>query len=175
MSEILEIFTADLTPDANEQKDIELGEALYDCDRSAEDAAADRGLVVVRPKPNQIQLDIDNEEAYVEFKRRLSGWDFAQDHNWFYDIEEHYSASGAPNRHVTLTFWLADFKENGDCVNGAPVEFTEWQRIALQCSLNSDPIREFLNAKRLLWGNGDVCRLFEKPPQEIEEAPGFTR
>lgn len=37
----------------------------YDFEEHAEEVAAERGQIVVLPKANQLQIDIDSEEAHV--------------------------------------------------------------------------------------------------------------
>lgn len=124
---------------------------LYDFDKLAEDVATSRGLVVVLPNANQLQLDLDTDEAYEEFWRRLETLDL--DCN----IKENFSASGSPHRHIYLTF--------KDRV------FSEVERILIQAALNDDPLRVFLNTRRLLSGIPNPTRLFESPTttQQLEK------
>lgn len=119
----------------------------YNCLLSAEDAAAEKGLIVVRPGPNQLQIDLDTEAAYIEFKRRLDYFRFDKG----FTKQVNPSASGLPHRHVTLTFRDRTFEP--------------WERIALQAALGDDPIRVYLNAKRYDNHQEDPSRLFEKPTQ----------
>lgn len=116
----------------------------YNFDLKAEEVAKERGLVVVYPEKNQLQFDLDTKEEREEFMKRchemINGRNF--------HFHEHVSPGGGEHRHVTLTFF--------------DMEFTEWQRIALQSVLGSDPMREFLNARRLMEGATDKpTRLFE--------------
>lgn len=129
----------------------ELVEEDYEFDQVAEDVAKQRGLVVVCPQDNQLQLDLDSEEAVVEFKRRLPL--FFHDERPTVDLQP--SASGVPHYHATVSF------------QGR--EFEEWERIALQSVLGSDPMREYLNAKRLIYGVPNPTRLFELPKEEANE------
>lgn len=56
-------------------------ELFYNFDENAEKAAAIRGCVVVFPKENQLQIDIDSESAFKYFERRIKevkeylGWE----------------------------------------------------------------------------------------------------
>ena len=115
----------------------------YDFDASCEEVAELRCLDVVYPKDNQLQLDLDTEEQWIEFNRRLP----------FFEVNPEVivkpSASGLPHRHVTLTF--------------PGHSFSPWERIAMQAALNSDPIREFLSARRLWQGTEKPSCLFEVP------------
>lgn len=119
----------------------------YDFDAKAEEVAKSKGLVVVFPKSNQIQLDLDTENSYDEFLRRLPCFMFD---NIEYSVAP--SASGLPHRHVTLTFLTR--------------AFTEWERICIQAALGDDPLRVFLNTRRLLAGCENPSRLFEKPTEK---------
>lgn len=117
----------------------------YDFDKDCEEIAKERGLMVVFPEANQLQIDIDSEEQFSEFERRW--WAFKT--QWNVSREDKVSASGLPNRHVYLTF--------RDRV------FSEEERIMWQAALNDDPLRVFLNAMRLAYGVKNPSRLFEKP------------
>jgi hypothetical protein len=118
----------------------------YDFDVDADKVAKEKGLKVVLPEDNQLQIDLDTEEAFDEFNRRLDWFEFEKG---AYTAESHFSNSGKPHRHITLTF--------------KNVKFEEYQRIALQAALGSDIIREYLNCKRLWKGCKNPTRLFEKP------------
>lgn len=117
----------------------------YDFDELSHEVARKRGLVVVLPKPNQLQLDLDSEEAFVEYLRRKDSFDFDETVNEIISP----SSSGLPKRHVTLTF------QNR--------EFSAWERVAMQAALGSDIIREFLSARRIWVGIENPSALFEKP------------
>lgn len=134
--------------DQDINKNAEFEEKSYNFNEVAEEAAAKKGLIVVLPEPNQLQIDVDSEEAYLEFCKRYQNMDMQYSNYGTPKIKETFSNSGPPHRHITLTF------ENHI--------FTEWERIALQAVLGSDPIREYLNAKRLIFGEFNPTRLFEK-------------
>lgn len=122
----------------------------YDLGISAENAAAAINCHVVRPEPNQLQLDIDSEEAYEIYQKRI--FEYGTHSKLSLDVECHTSKGGFPNKHITITV---------NDLDGNPHIFGEWERLALQFALGSDPIRETLNSWRLLTGNDNPSRLFE--------------
>lgn len=127
----------------------------YDFTESASEIAKKRGQIVVFPLPNELQLDADSEEAWLEIKRRIDdtfiGLEQVEKQPLDYPkITVRPSPSGLPNCHVTLTF-------------DTNVVFDEWQRIAMQAALGDDPLRVYLNVKRKLYGEEKPTRLFEKP------------
>lgn len=119
--------------------------AFYDFDIVAEEAAASVGCKVVLPKENQLQIDLDSEDAYGYFNRRLE--DVYKRLPWDFDIDVKPSKSGLPHRHITLTF--------------NDKTFTPMEQIVYQMMLGSDPIREGLNALRLASGVANPTRFFE--------------
>lgn len=124
----------------------------YDTFKSAEEVAEQRGLVVVYPKDNELQLDIDSEEQWTEFIRRKAFFDeFFWGQSQTYEMVTTISASGYPKRHVTMAF-----KDR---------TFDHYQRMTYQAALNDDPKRTFLGLARLLQGRDDnpPTTLFEKP------------
>lgn len=127
----------------------------YHFDTSATQAAEERGLVVVLPMANQLQLDLDSDAALNESIRRIDCFGFNC------DMHVAESASGAGHYHGTLTF--------------PERTFTEWERIALQAALGSDSIREFLNARRLWQGVANPTRLFETPAVGVAMAVRNSR
>lgn len=120
----------------------------YEFDVMAEKVAASRGQVVVYPGPCEIQLDIDSVDQLSDCKERILRMIqmdvFPANANVVVTnskTEGHY--------HLTMT------------VSDKPL--TEWQRIALQAVLGSDPMREYLNCMRAMTGVENVTRLFETP------------
>jgi hypothetical protein len=106
----------------------------YDETRAAFVARVEEeGHRVVYPKPNQLLVDIDSEDQYATFQRALEC--FKKNHKGAVAIEEHYSRSGAPKRHITVTL---------------PFKVTPWQRVAWQAAFGSDPMREMLSCFRLV-------------------------
>jgi hypothetical protein len=108
--------------------------------------AKDQGLLVVFPATTQIQIDIDSEEAYREFNRRL---DIVTKHlqNLRF-VENKPSRSGLPKRHITIDVGM---------------DLSEGQRIALQAALGSDPTRELLNITEHLLGMEHSSLFYERP------------
>jgi len=124
----------------------------YNTFRAAEDIASERGLVVVYPKDNELQLDIDSEEQWTEFMRRKAFFDeFFWGQSQTYDMKVTESSSGHPKRHVTMAF-----KDR---------TFDHYQRMTYQAALNDDPKRTFLGLARLLQGRSD------NPPTTLFELP----
>jgi hypothetical protein len=117
----------------------------YDFNRKAEEVAELNGCVVVYPEPNQLQIDLDTDEQYQYYKKRLE--DVERILEWDMSVKETPSKSGLPHRHITITV--------KDKV------FTEWERIACQVMLGSDPVREGLNTLRMCYGVENPTRLFE--------------
>ena len=116
----------------------------YNWEMAAEEAAAKRGQIVVRPLPNQLQLDLDSDVLLTEAVSRIEAFDIG-----------HGAALIEPSKtqghyHVTITFQ--------DRV------FSEPERIAYQFALGSDPVRERLNLMRFHFGCPDPSRLFKTPP-----------
>lgn len=121
----------------------------YDFSAYAEEEAEKVGCVVVYPEPNQLQIDLDSEEAFTQHERLLLEF-FYRGTVVKYTMDPPVvtpSKSGYPHRHITLSFH--------DHI------FTEWERIGMQMMLGSDPVRERLNALRLASGIDRPCRLFE--------------
>jgi hypothetical protein len=125
----------------------------YDFSAFAEQEAEKVGCVVVYPEANQLQIDLDTEEAFIQHEKRMMEL-------YQRTVFPAYrlavppvvtpSKSGYPHRHITLVF------------EGRT--FNEWERIGMQLALGSDPVREALNALRLATGVKQPCRLFELKP-----------
>ena len=128
--------------------------AIYDWDLACEEIAAQRRQVVVVPRDDELQIDIDSEEAWVEFNRRLLI--LFSDHDFRMTVSP--SRSGLPKRHVTLVF--------PGCI------FSNPSRIMLQAALGDDPMRVVLSARRD-WVRGETypSKLFENPEALIQIAP----
>jgi hypothetical protein len=94
---------------------------------SAFKRAEEQDLEIVYPKVNEIQLDIDNKEAYNYFHENK--WILEQ---WFgiRAITERVSKSGGDKRHITVELGTA---------------LTTVTRILLQAVLGSDRKRELLS------------------------------
>jgi hypothetical protein len=125
------------------------------------DIAKEKGCRAVFPKPNQLQIDLDSEEAKEEFLKRLEAFVFIDAHDLLLTPSQK-----AGHYHATLTFPF--------------ITFTEWERICLEGVLGDDPVRFYLNAKFLHNGVYNHSCLFEKyetlqkegvSTQGIEEHP----
>ena len=110
-------------------------------------AATAKGLVVVRPKANELFLDIDDAESLATFHK---GVGFLG--TLVHGFTRKPSPSGAPDRlHVTVTLGR-DVKD-------------QFERIALQALLGSDRLHEMLCWEAATRGVLDVCVFFEKPQE----------
>lgn len=94
---------------------------------SAFQKAEDQNLEIVYPRSNELQLDIDTEEAYTYFHENK--WILDQ---WFKirAITERLSKSGWPKRHITVELGT---------------KLTTVTRILLQAVMGSDKKRELLS------------------------------
>jgi hypothetical protein len=119
---------------------------IYGINRNPYMVAEELNMDVVLPTEYQLQLDIDTEEQFEKFNKNL---EHLGNDTQIYpeDVKINPSKSGLPKRHVTLTFQF---------------EMGVWQRIALQYYLQSDPVREGLNAMRVLLGDPYPIAFFEK-------------
>jgi len=104
-----------------------------------------RGCVIVHPRPNQLFLDIDDEDHRAVFDelfpRMAEVWPGVS-----YEIRE--SPSGAPGHyHIVVTM---------------PRDFTELERIALQAALGSDQKQALYSLVRVLaLGQTGVIKFYE--------------
>lgn len=122
--------------------------------------AGSLGLVVVLPKPNELFIDIDNDEDYEVYEQNLAIFKANElQRGLLIHVKEKVSKSGLPNRHITLTFGRT---------------FTALERINLQAMLGSDRKHEFLSLISLAAGHPSPTMFFEKPdrkkPSEFELA-----
>lgn len=115
--------------------------------------ADDNNCELVYPEHNQIQIDIDSEEAWQTHKELLELYESRFDYIRKCVVTP--SKSGLPHRHVTITL-----NNTVDAV----------ERIALQAALGSDRKRELISLSRLEQGEQRVTRFFEpKQPKEIQQ------
>ncbi len=126
----------------------------YNFDVAAEEIAAKRGLIVVKPQDDQLQIDIDSPEALAEFWRRFNCFVMVKHKDFYFT---HSQVCVVPSQrpghyHATITVLGKTF---------SPIE-----RIAYQAALNDDVLRVFLNMRRVYAGVEDPTRLFEKPKEE---------
>ena len=131
--------------------EITLGEPLTNSVFEVEDSneaivkARQNGWEVVYPKENQLQIDIDDAGHYQQFQEFLK---HVAKHWGPIQVEEHWSKSGAPKRHITVTL-------------GEDVDEKTW--IALQASMGSDWRRELFGMIRVKTGDPHPSLLFELP------------
>ena len=123
------------------------GEVAYDFTQNREDQAEAKGCVIVYPKSNELQLDIDTD---VDYERFLAASTNLGD--FITDVQIRQSSSGGPHRHITLTI--------------APEFLSPLEKIALQFMLGSDFIRESLSALRVVRGVENPTCLFEPKGSE---------
>lgn len=97
--------------------------------------ADEQGLEIVYPKANELQLDIDNKEAYDYFHQNK--WILEQ---WFgiRAITERVSKSGGDKKHITVQLGVV---------------LTTVTRILLQAVMGSDKKRELLSFVMYAKGN----------------------
>ena len=104
------------------------------------------GYLVVVPKEDELFIDIDTEEQHEEFQNRLMR--FCIEYPNTRIVSDTPSKSGLPHRHIIVSI-------------GTPFE-SDFERVALQSCLGSDPMRELLSFVRV-WN--DVLKpivFFEK-------------
>jgi hypothetical protein len=135
----------------------EMTDAQYDFETIASSQAykdaAILGFEVVLPQDNQLQIDIDDEAAYLVYLGNLKRYKLHFDNNPVILEETKPSKSGKEgHRHITLT--LADPVSNE-------------MRIMLQALLGSDPVRELLSYIRLVNDDEHPTLFIEKPAQKL--------
>ncbi len=120
----------------------------------AEEKAKRLGLDLVKPKDDEVFVDIDSEAELVEFHKRfamaLKLWIFADYKITPSHKDGHYHAIVTINE-------LAPIKEH--------------ERIALQAALGSDPLREMLAIYHGRAGYKWTSVFFEKPITPAEGQP----
>ena len=124
----------------------------YIFEEVAEEEAARRGQIVRYPKRNEIFIDIDEYSQIDIFNKRYC--DLLAIPNSLFDeikVIHKQSRSGGHHQHLICSL----FKE------GHRVQLTDWQRVALQFVLGSDPIKETLSVYRILAEVKNPSILFE--------------
>jgi len=105
-----------------------------------------KGLDIVLPYPNQLQLDIDSEADYEAFNKNLAKFRLHVGSVSIY--EDHPSKSGDPGkRHITLRF---------------EQDLTPLDRILFQLFLGSDRTRELLSYIRYVNDDPNPTLFYEK-------------
>lgn len=129
------------------------GDGYTEFDRSDTLTFAEKnGLVVAIPDRDELQLDIDSQEAYERFQKMMESLQIFTSKRAIV-VWDGPSKSGLPKRHIVIKL---------------PWRLTMPIRIALQASMGSDGIRELNNIRRVM--NQDIypIALFEKK-EIIEE------
>lgn len=115
----------------------------------AEQEAAEKGLVVIFPKENELQLDIDSAEAYETFDKNLK---VLRQMFPVAEIIETGSRSGGARKHIIVRL--------------KQVVISNEERILLQACLGSDCTRELLSYFRVLRRDPHPTLFFEEPSFE---------
>lgn len=130
---------------AKEAKESDFGDSLSQ--EAAERDAAKADCYIVLPKPNELFVDIDSEEAMQLFQRNVKR--LADFIDLGYEVKP--SKSGGECRHITVTL--------------ARHVHSEYERIAMQAFLGSDPRRELLSWARVETKQKNPTKFFEKLPE----------
>lgn len=93
------------------------------------------GNTIHFPADDELQVDIDSEAQYAAYKRsfEILSREIGEQYKTLITAQETPSRSGLPSRHIRIKL---------------PFKMDNWQRIAWQASLGSDPVRELLSALR---------------------------
>jgi len=109
-----------------------------------EEAACKKGCIIVHPKDDELQIDINSDDDYERFRAALINLpeDFVT------SVNETISRSGLPHRHITVQVSFDGY--------------TDLEKIAIQFMLGSDYLRESLSVLRDLYGVDKPTAFFEK-------------
>lgn len=99
-------------------------------------AAATRECVIRIPANNELFVDIDNEDDYEVFQEHLDTLDEVVG---ILEVEEHFSKSGPPHRHIVVRL-SRDVRD-------------DTERCLLQACLGSDRLHELLSWKAIQLGD----------------------
>lgn len=99
----------------------------------AEEVAVSKGCVIRLPRPNELFLDIDSEEAADQARKLIK---VAHAHAQISGDTWTTSPSGAPGHWHVVVVFHRDVRD-------------EYERVLLQAVLGSDPMRELLSWRRL--------------------------
>lgn len=118
-----------------------------------------KGYVIVVPRDNQLQIDIDTREQLSVYHKQIAV--FARG----IPISQVMfpSKGGGEGYHITITL----------AFDVSPLE-----RIALQAALGSDPMRELLSLMRFKNGDDHPTLFVENPDNfgvELSDVPGIGR
>lgn len=117
--------------------------------------AAESNLDVVIPEPNQLFIDIDNEEDFRQYAFNVTLLNLHLP-DFIVDVEIKVSKSGGLGRHITVT---------------VDKYLTDIERIGLQAMLGSDRKREMLSWLSAGQGHEHPTLFFEKKPEQLNAAP----
>lgn len=124
---------------------------IYDLEDCKETTAENLNMKIVYPNANQLQLDIDSKEGYIQFNHILQSIKDSLDME--ISFTQTVSKTGLPHKHVTVNL---------------PYNLhSDFERIALQLILGSDLKREILNLLRIIDGQeAPIC--FFEPKEGLE-------
>jgi len=132
----------------------DLGANAYDRDQNNTQKltayAAENGLEIVLPKPNELFIDLDSEKAYELFKDQLECLQQFVDATL---TSVQPSKSGLPNRHAIVGVNIP--KTRGG-------ELSLMERLALQTMLGSDRRCELLRYMRFCFKDPNPVLFLEK-------------
>jgi hypothetical protein len=116
-------------------------------DKDPEVSAREKGLDIVWPGPCELFLDLDDDEAFVLFKKQVEILGQFDKGTW----TEARSVNGG--RHVVVTL-------------DRPLT-SETERVMLEAVLGSDRKRSLLGLKQLRRGRERTSCFFKKPPNRF--------
>lgn len=126
----------------------QIGTNLFSLDYVGRDVGIEEakasGLDIIIPKPNELQIDIDSDEAMTGFYER---WEMFLRMIPASTKRIAPSKSGYPRAHITITL---------------PFDIEDLERVLFQSLLGSDYRREMLNTSRVLMGDPDPIVFFER-------------
>ncbi len=135
--------------DIEEHADVE----EYEFNETREEFIArmiDEGFMVVEPKPNELFIDIDNDEQYRIFNKNFEI--LQREYKSACISYDKPSKSGLPRRHIIV------------CM---PWRLRDIERIAWQGALGSDPTRELVSCIRLKRDTVKPTIFIEKPEGQV--------
>ena len=104
------------------------------------------GFKIYLPSPNEVLIDIDNEDDYEYFLIAINRFEEEFESRIPFKIIP--SKSGLPHQHIICEF---------------PFEMENLQRVAFQAVLGSDRVREMLSLFRIIQGDTYPSLLAIKP------------
>jgi hypothetical protein len=145
-------------------------EGNYSFEENCLEVARRIGCVVVFPKVNEIQIDIDSRKSLQHFKKRYKEFKKIWRVNGIHSSSKRRSSkSKGDHCHISIFLETSIWDSDNVSFNRSPYILTEQQRILYQFALGSDPVRETLNTMRLVAGITDPSRLFEEKTTECNK------